>query len=211
VRDTLFVITLIGNLKGGTGKSTVNFNIAVWLASYRRPPLLFDLDPQRTLTDVVELREEEAYRPVLSICHDMDKIAGDYPGEILIDVGTADLEAMNAAIRHAQRVLVPVTPSQADVWSTQRFMQIIRTQRAGSPMPQVLAFINRADANPMMRETEETAEALGMLAGLSCIGPRLTQRAAFRRSFSEGQAVFELEPNSKAALEIKTLADALYP
>ena len=206
------MITLIGNLKGGTGKSTVNFNMAVWLAAHRRAPLIFDLDPQRTLTDAVELRREEGVTPPLEVLHDAARLEGELPlREILVDVGTADIEAMKIAVRNAQRILIPVTPSQADVWSTQRFIAMIRELRDGAAMPQVLAFVNRADANPAMRESEETAQALQMLSGLSYIRPRLTQRTAFRRSFSEGLAVFEQEPRGKAATELKQLAEAIYP
>ena len=37
------------------------------------------------------------------------------------------------------------------------------------------------------------------------------QRTAFRRSFSEGLAVFEMERKGKASAEFNRLAEALYP
>ena len=43
------MLTVVGNLKGGTGKSTVAFNLAVWLAHDRPGVRVFDLDPQATL------------------------------------------------------------------------------------------------------------------------------------------------------------------
>jgi chromosome partitioning protein len=39
---------------------------------------------------------------------------------------------------------------------------------------------------------------------------RLSQRIAFRRSFSEGLAVFELEPSGKAAAELNALAREVF-
>ncbi|MEZ5722256.1 MAG: hypothetical protein R3D59_11855 [Paracoccaceae bacterium] len=39
---------------------------------------------------------------------------------------------------------------------------------------------------------------------------KLVQRMAFRRSFSEGLAAFELEPGGKAAAELDDLAQALF-
>ena len=56
------MITVIANLKGGTGKSTVTFNLAVWLCSRGIELTVIDLDPQRTLTDVAALRLEERVR-----------------------------------------------------------------------------------------------------------------------------------------------------
>ena len=52
------MLTVVGNLKGGTGKSTVAFNLAVWLAHDKAGVRAFDLDPQCTLLDVTDVRTE---------------------------------------------------------------------------------------------------------------------------------------------------------
>lgn len=206
------MITLIANLKGGTGKSTVNFNLAIWLAIHRQVVRIFDLDPQRTLTDVIDLRREEGYSPDLDLRHEHKHLVSNTGSdvEVLVDVGTADMTAMKSALKVADRIVVPVTPSQADVWSTQRFLGLIRKQRARAKMPQVLGFVNRADTHSQVRETEETAEALEMLPRITLLQSRLFQRMDFRRSFSEGLAVFEMRPRSKAALEINSLAKEVF-
>ena len=51
------MITVIANLKGGTGKSTVTFNLAIWLQSMGRRVTAIDLDPQQTLADAAALAE----------------------------------------------------------------------------------------------------------------------------------------------------------
>src|SRR5689334_6821962 len=154
------MITLIGNLKGGTGKSTVNFNLALWLSVHRKTPLVFDLDPQRTLSDALQVRTEEAYAPSIEPLHHLSWLAPTEAREVLIDVGTSDMLAMQAAIRMASRIVIPVTPGQADVWSTQRFIRMIRTFCQDGPMPRILSFINRAESDPARPETEEAAAAL---------------------------------------------------
>ncbi len=50
------MITLVGSLKGGSGKSTVTFNLAVWLSMAGQEVLAIDVDPQATLSDVAEVR-----------------------------------------------------------------------------------------------------------------------------------------------------------
>ena len=206
------MITLIANLKGGTGKSTVNFNLAIWLAVHHTIVRLFDLDPQRTLTDVVDLRREEGYSPDLDLRHEYEHLKSEAGSdvEVVVDVGTSDMEAMKYAIKVADRVIVPVTPSQADVWSTQRFIGLIRQLRSRTKMPEVLGFINRADTHSLVRESEETAQALKMLPGIELLKSRLFQRMDYRRSFSEGLAVFELSRSSKAAAEINSLAEEIF-
>jgi chromosome partitioning protein len=117
---------------------------------------------------------------------------------------------MKRALSMAHRVVVPVPPSQADVWSTQRFMKIINEVNEGKKKPEILGFINRADTHIHVRETGETEQALLHLPGIKLIDVRLYQRTAYRRSFSEGLGVFELEPRSKAAAEVNRLASILF-
>ena len=205
------MITIVGSLKGGSGKSTVTFNLAVWLAMADVRVTLVDADPQATLTDVVDVRLEEGFDPPLKVC-DKSVLTADGlkdADEVLIDIGTADMDAMRSALRLCDRVVVPVPPSQADIWSTQRYIHMVSSIERDT-QPEILGFINRGDTHRAVRETNEAAAALVSLPGIKFIKPRLAQRTAFRRSFSEGLAVFELEARSKAAKEFLSLAALLY-
>jgi chromosome partitioning protein len=204
------MITVVGTLKGGTGKSTVSFNLAVWLASHGFKVVAFDLDPQKTLVDVVDIRTEEGYQPPLTVETDIKKLKRKKGHQTLVDVGTADMSALKEAIKKADRVIIPVPPSQADVWSTQRFLGIVEGVMESKKSPELLAFVNKADTNPAIRETNETQEALKQLPDMKFVMARLGHRTIFRRSFSEGLAVFELQPNSKAATEMNALATVLF-
>lgn len=209
------MITLVGNLKGGCGKSTVTFNLGIWLINNGVDVALFDLDPQATLSDAAEVRAEEGIQPEVRVFRpdsNPSKIFRDHPGgEILVDVGASNLWAMRQAISMAHRILVPVPPSQADVWSTQRFLHMIDETVADKEKPEVLLFINRADTHPGLYESSETEQALTHLPGVRVNHNRLCQRTVYRRSFSEGRAVFEMDPHSKAAQEFALLAASLFP
>ena len=201
------MITVVANLKGGTGKSTVAFNLALWLAEKGGKVSVCDLDPQATLTDVIEVREEDGIEPPLKR---LDTLPARATGEVIVDIGMTDMLAVHDALGRCHQVVIPVTPSQADVWSTQQFLAII-AEHAGARKPKVMAFVNRADPHPHSRENAEAFEALASLGGVAVLDARLTQRLAFRRSFSEGLAVFELEPSGKAAAELDILARAVFP
>jgi len=213
------MITVIANLKGGSGKSTVAFNLAIWLATQGRDVIGYDLDPQCTFSDLGMLRKEIGIKPALKI-HSVravlkDQLMAHRDCEVLIDVGAANMAAMKEAMTSADRILVPVPPSQADVWATQRFLHIIGPDMEAVRLngnQRTIAFINRADTNKSIRETHETEEALRMLPGIDIVLPqRLRMRTSFRRSLSEGLAVFEMWPASKAAEEFGSFARALYP
>jgi chromosome partitioning protein len=206
------VVTVIGSLKGGSGKSTVTFNLAVWLKLASVNLLVIDADPQATLTDVAEVRSEEGFNPSIRV-YDSAALTEDAVSraeETLIDIGTSSMENVRAALALADRVVIPVPPSQADIWSAQRFIQYVRGIM-GPRRPQLLGFINRGDTHQSIRESDEAAAALVSLQGLNFIKPRLCQRTVYRRSFSEGLAVFELEPRGKAATELDSLVTVLYP
>ena len=213
------MITVIANLKGGSGKSTVAFNLAVWLEMNKRPVVGYDLDPQCTFSDLAMLRKDIGNKPDLVI-HSVravlkDQLLSHTDSEVLVDVGAANMAAMKEALTAADRILIPVPPSQADVWATQRFLHIIGPDTEAMKVDgnqKTFAFVNRADTNKSIRETHETEAALRMLPGIDVVLPqRLRLRTGFRRSLSEGLTVFEMWPRSKAAQEFRSLACALYP
>ncbi len=208
------MITLVGSLKGGSGKSTVTFNLAVWLAMAELDVMVVDSDPQATLTDVAEVRAEEGYDPPIrvqgvSALKDKKKLSD--ADEVLIDVGTAGMDSFKRALELADRVVVPVPPSQADIWSTQRFIRFVEMNANPKAKPEILGFINRGDTHHAVRESDEAAAALVSLPGIKFIRQRLAQRTIYRRSFSEGLAVFELDSRSKGSRELNALCAALYP
>ncbi|MBU0499093.1 MAG: ParA family protein [Gammaproteobacteria bacterium] len=206
------MITVIANLKGGTGKSTLTFNLAVWLARRGKEIQLFDLDPQATLSDVLQIRSEEDYRPLLEAEQDFTRLTPEMEGDVLVDIGVSDNSATRHALATADRIVAPVQPSQADIWSIQRFISMTREAAAHRERPPpVLTFVNRADTHRSVRETDEAEASLRQLRGVEWLDARLYQRTLFRRSFSEGLAVFELEPSGKAAEELNRLAGLLYP
>jgi chromosome partitioning protein len=207
------MLTVVGNLKGGTGKSTVAFNLAVWLAHDKTGVKAFDLDPQCTLVDVNDVRIEDGYEPSFEVSTDLaelESMAKDKKNKtpIIVDMSATNMFAMEKAISLADRILIPVQPSQADIWSTQRFLKIVNNN-IGKKTTEVLGFLNRADTHIGVRETDEAEQALKMMQGIKPVDIRLHQRTAYRRSFSEGLAVFELDPMGKASKEMKKLAAIL--
>ena len=206
------MITVVANLKGGSGKSTVSFNLAVWLAEQGIKVQAIDLDPQLTLHDVAQIRREEEHEPTLNVlAQEMPDLEEGVDGEMIIDVGAVNQQGMREAIRHADRVIIPVPPSQPDVWATQRFLKIVREARENvSKELAIYVFVNRADTHHAVRESDDTAAALAQLPDVTLLPQRLYQRTIYRRSMSEGLAVFELWRGSKGAEEFVAFAKALY-
>lgn len=208
----LVMITVIGSLKGGSGKSTITFNLAIWLMLAKVKVFVIDADPQATLTDVAEVRREEGHSPILKV-YDGSVLTENtvkQAEETLIDIGTSNMDYVHRALTLADRIVIPVPPSQADIWSIQRFLRYVQAV-VGKRKLDVLCFINRADTNSTVRETDEAQMALTSLPGVKFIRASIAQRIVYRRSLSEGRAVFELEPAGKGTTELNSLTAALYP
>jgi len=203
------LVTVIANLKGGSGKSTVVFNLALWLKENGQNIMAFDLDPQGTLSDVADVRKDEGYE-ALDVLTDVNEIKNHLDKNILIDVGASNMQDMKLAIESADRVLIPVSPSQPDLWATQRFLKIVKECDSNNKPLEMLAFVNRADTHRMVRESDETEDALNTIKSIKVLPHRLCQRTMFRRTLSEGMSINEISPNSKSAKEFNTLASALY-
>ncbi len=206
------MIILVGNLKGGTGKSTIAFNLAVWSAYQQRRTLLVDADPQHTTSDLVALRREEGHQPMIySLVAEERRLgeelgtAGNVFETILVDIAAGDRESFRAALKDADRLVIPLLPGQADVWALHNFMELVHTARKEKPSLGVIAVINRADTNLQVRETQETEEALRDI-GLPISKIQIGNRVTFRRSLTEGLGVIEWEPRSRAAHEMDALA-----
>lgn len=202
------MISLIANLKGGSGKSTITFNLALWLKEQGQEVITFDLDPQGTLTDVAAVRKEEEL-DALVVKTQVSEIHGVSDVQVLIDVGASNMDDMKAAIRLADRIFIPVSPSQPDLWATQKFLKIVK-ECVEDKQPNVIAFINRADTHKLVKESDETEQALNCLKGIRVLAHRLCQRTMFRRTLSEGMSINELAANSKSADEFNRLASALF-
>jgi len=206
------MITVVANLKGGSGKSTVSFNLAIWLLNQGYDVQAFDLDPQLTFHDVAQIRKDEEHQPELEVIA-VERLSVDInpAAEVIFDVGAANPDGMREAIRQANRIIIPVPPSQPDVWATQRFLKIVREAREGMDEPlEILVFVNRADTHHAVRESDDTEAALEQLPGVTVLRQRLYQRTIYRRSMSEGLAVFELWRGSKGSDEFDIFANALY-
>ena len=203
------MITVIANLKGGSGKSTVVFNLALWLREHKQQIITFDLDPQGTLSDVADVREDEGMEPII-VHTDVNYLSEFKNQDILIDVGASNMQDMKQAIMLADRIIIPVSPSQPDLWATQRFLKIVNDIISDNDPIELIAFVNRADTNKLVRESDETEEALNSLSNIKVLPHRLCQRTMFRRTLSEGMSINEIAPNTKSALEFNALASALY-
>jgi chromosome partitioning protein len=123
---------LVANPKGGSGKTTLATNIAGWLAGRKQRAVLADFDPLQSATEWLRRRPAlfpaiESWTPVSSKGHLRDH----NPHWLIIDTPAAlHGEALRDAMRRADILLVPVSPSAFDMAATQHFLDQIGEYKA---------------------------------------------------------------------------------
>lgn len=199
-------ILVIGNEKGGTGKSTITANLAVQALRDDLRVLVIDADTQQSLVDFRTIRAEKdlpQFQAVSITKPTIHKDAKNFNGFdlILIDAGGRITDTFRSAIMAADWLFIPVLPSQYDVWSAQTTIKILEEARAFKTIP--AGFV----MNQVISNTRISQEVLGALQEftLPVLDTKLCSRVAYKQSIGEGKAVIEYEPDGKAASEVSTL------
>ncbi len=208
-------IIVVGNLKGGTGKTTIAVNLACALADEGRAVSLLDVDPQASASEWsrsgrLPIRVEAA--PLADGTGGGRWLARAAELASAADVLVMDLPpvlvpAIASAIMIADLVLVPITPSAVDVAPTERVLGMIRNSRESRPdhKPMALLVPNKVDVRAYYHEATEAA-----VDGLrERWAPPIHQHTDHVNAFAVGSWTGSYAPNSKAALDIFALADAV--
>jgi chromosome partitioning protein len=205
-------IVAVGNLKGGTGKSTIAVNLACRLAETQRAVLLIDADPQGTAT--AWLRDG----PPQGLCvaslplaraegHAMwaDGIREQRPchERIVIDLPPQTGDCFEAALRVADLLVVPLTLSEVDLHATAQALAVLhRVRGARQGRPSCLLAPSKVDRRTSLGR--QAGASLGRLGWE--VGPPLVQRAAHAEAFRAGTWIGAHAPGSAGHVEVCALA-----
>ena len=129
-------VIVVANPKGGVGKSTLATNIAGCLAAAGRSVMLGDIDRQQSSRRWLaqraalaaplpaiqgwELGQDEIVRPPKGTTH----VVLDTPAGL-------HGKRLDAVLRIAERILIPLQPSLFDIQATHAFVQALRAHKRG--------------------------------------------------------------------------------
>lgn len=210
--NKLVSIIAVVNLKGGVGKSTIAVNLACELASLQSV-VLVDADAQATATDWaargdlpigVEALPLDAERDVRSW---VDRILNIKADHIVIDCPAHIGPATIAATGLADLVLVPVTPSGADLSATDSMLSLVHKAQGvradGGPL--CLLVPNKVD-----RRTAAGREISAALKKFDePVAPEIRERIALADAFGVGAWIGQYAPRNGARQDFRDLATAV--
>jgi len=186
-------IIAIINQKGGTGKTTLALNLAAGLAR-RGPTHLVDVDPQRSLSQWVEIAAEGADLPsVILPEHDIEatitRLAQDYAYVVVDCPPAAHSEAVTAVIRSVQLLLIPVLPSAIDLWASVGMAAIVDDAKRVNPSLQACLILNQLESrNALSRDLREAVAEFNV----PVLKSGMQRRAAYRTAAVERVSVYGL-------------------
>ena len=210
------MIFTIGGIKGGSGKTTLATNLAVYLSAKGKDVLFVDADDQgsahefsvqreattegKTGYTIIRLSDKAVRTEILKLSDKFD--------DIVIDTGGRDTASQRAALSITDVYLVPFYPRSLDVWTLEPVENLVSEMQVGNPKLRAFSFINRAD--PKGGDNREVSELLRESEVITYLDAPLVNRKAFANAISFGLSIIELKPaDDKATSEFITLYKSL--
>jgi chromosome partitioning protein len=191
--------------KGGAGKTTMAIHLAVEGQRRGLKTLLIDIDPQASAAKIMDRRGDEPPEVATEAASRLDKAVKAAEGQgyelIIVDTAPQADRAAAQAARIANLVVAPLQPSIVDLDAVDATIDVCKL--AGVP---ILFVLNRVPAQG--REIAGTANAIRK-RGMTVAGIQWGERKAFKYPLMRGMVAQEVEPRSRAAIEVAELYDAL--
>ncbi len=204
------MIILLGSQKGGCGKSTLAVNICAELARQGRDVVLVDADRQGTASRWADDRAENSALPAVHCVQRYENIRDtvlDLDGRydfVVIDAAGRDSRELRTGMTAADILLVPFRPSQADLDTLPRLIEIITAATDINPKLKCQAVITMAPNNPSISELNDSKDVLADYPELRQLRVSIHDRKVYRDALSDGVGVVECD-NPKAKGEVQIL------
>jgi chromosome partitioning protein len=188
--------------KGGAGKTTLALHLAVAAQQAGYETVIIDIDPQGTVEAWGGWRKDAPPVVIAAKASNLSKTL-DRASEASADIAFIDTPPLaqgdaSAAARAADLVLIPCRPRAFD-------LHAIRLTASLVEMTKKPAFAVFNGGHPStVRGYDEPADIVTAL-GLQVAPVRMADRGPYHQATMTGQAAQEIEPNGRAAEEVRAL------
>lgn len=210
------MMILVGGEKGGSGKSCLAQNLAVYFARDKDAiVLMVDCDPQRTTSDWIQARNADPQLPAINCIQLYGKIRNDllslnqHYDYVIVDCGGQDNLALRAAMSVADHVIIPLRPKRRDLKTVPHMEDMLSTCKMVNP--KMLASFVITQCPPLPNQSGRILEAKEVCSsfGINVLNSVTFNRNVYDDSEEKGSSVLEIEPKGKAALEMIAIAEEL--
>ncbi|MBN2896962.1 MAG: ParA family protein [Campylobacterales bacterium] len=207
------MILTLSHQKGGVGKSTIAWNLALELSKSLQVDVI-DLDMQQSLSAANAIRQTKKLH-TLNISHyaHSDELVARLQQDledrlIIIDSGGFDSAFNRVAILASELLITPVSDKPFDLMGLQKYEEILKTlSQIQGTLVQTHVLLN--NLNPSLRNYGDIVEFVQSSDHFQMVTSVLRQRADYAHSIGVGKSVLEYSPQGKAAAEFTTLRDEI--
>lgn len=207
------MILTISHQKGGVGKSTIAWNIAVHFSKLL-PTTIIDLDTQQSLTQTNQIRESVGLEPlnIMQISN-----AGELAQYIekdsqerltIVDSGGFDSAFNRVAIVGSDMLITPVSDKPFDLMGLQKYEEILKSLSA-IQKETIKTNILFNNLNPAMKNFGDLIEFICSSEHFELMTSVLRQRVDISNSIGAGKSVKEYRIFSKADREFDELFEEI--
>ena len=210
------IITL-AHQKGGTGKSTLAWNLAVEMRKkykqYGYNKFIFvDLDNQESVTMTNRLRMQYGQDPleIIRFTDDervkLEKFINSIEDDtlVIIDSGGYDADLNRLAIIASDFVITPVSSDYMEIFGLQKFKTILEELSIIKQETVVVnVVLNKID--PKLKDFTDIVDFINDIKNFNLLDTVLRFRSDYKHSIGYGFSVKELDKDSKSSEEITSL------
>lgn len=197
-------VVVVGNEKGGVGKTTTAANLAVACALAGHDVAIVDCDGQRSISGWLDDRKEAGVEPYIPGFQLKGRCGKEIVAmkqkyqTLIVDVAGHDSVELREAIIVANIWLVPTSVDRYDTDALPTAMQIVRMTELGTGIkPNARLLINKCSTSIFEQDANKLIQAIGTEAGADIMDTmppltsRLSNRKAYPRSSEFGMGVIE--------------------
>lgn len=210
------MLILVGGEKGGSGKSCLAQNLAVYFARDKKAiVLMVDCDPQRTTSDWIQARNTDPSLPSINCIQLYGKIRNDllsmkqHYDYVIVDCGGQDNLALRAAMSVAEHAIIPLRPKRRDLKTVEHMEDMLSTCKMVNPKLMASFVITQCPSLPSQASRILDAKDVCRSYGIHVLDNVTFNRNIYDDSEEEGSSVLENEPDGKAASEIIAIAEEI--
>ncbi|MBL4910864.1 MAG: AAA family ATPase [Alteromonadaceae bacterium] len=210
------MMILVGGEKGGSGKSCLAQNLAVYFARDKKAiVLMVDCDPQRTTSDWIQARNSDPSLPPINCIQLYGKIRNDllslaqHYDYMIVDCGGQDNLALRAAMSVADHVIIPLRPKRRDLKTVPHMEDMLSTCKMVNPKMLASFVITQCPSLPNQAKRILEAKDVCTSYSINVLNAVTYNRNIYDDSEEQGSSVLENEPDGKAAAEMIAIAEEL--
>ncbi len=203
------MILTLSHQKGGVGKSTIAWNLAVLFSKIIETRIV-DLDTQRSLTVTNALRQEHQLTPIQMLHFNSAGELAEYAAAdsedilTIIDSGGFDSAFNRVAMIASDLLITPVSDKPFDLMGLQKYEEILKSlsEIQGETIKTHVLFNN---INPAMKRFGDLIDFVCTSEHFELLVPILRQRVDIANSVGEGKCIKEYRIFSRADQEMDEL------